>query len=1122
MTAAVSRVLRWGFNLGASAVLLYFGLSLCARGISLSDEGYLLSQAVDMLAGKVLYRDMDAFVTPGVWFVLAGLFRIADPSVFATRFVALAAWVGMAVLTFRIVRHLSPWIWAWGAVGLYAVLSVWAFPAWTIVFYSSFSILFVLAATDLLLCWRRSRRPVLLALCGVAVGLAVAFKQNYGAFALAGCAFGVLAIRLEASERSDGLMRVVFGDGLRLAVGVAAAVAPFLVYFGLHGALDEMFELLVVHPFSSFAGRQDIAFPALSQLWAGRPLEGVESMTYGSYWLAQAPHPFDSAALSWLHEASVLRRAHVLLFWLPALGLLTGLWVALRPQPERRPIDGGLAALLAIAAFVFLGVFPRADFNHLINVYEPTLIAGTVLVHRLVERLPGRRPGVLHLGLAFGAAFLVLITAVGATWFVHGYRNLNKRLTIPRAGLLVSAFQRDIVEFHVEAIQERTSEGDALLTVPALTMLNFLSERPMPGRYYNLYEHHIVRDGGAAVVEAAEASDVRLVVADYNNFFSDRVGLRLYAPALASYLRTHFEPEFDVANNRYQYLRRRDEPLREGQRVEFLADCEWDPESATYTSEHLRFASLYQGRDPLRPNATLDTTCDVRVPDHAELVFSLGQQNPWAASRDASFEAEVLVSHGGKSELLFSDSVEIRRPTGLTEPPAAVQRVDLSRFAGQDVTVVLRSRLDGWSRKNRYGLGALAMVWQDPHLEVRERRALLIGIDGATFRVIEPLLAAGRLPTLAAIAERGVSGSLGSELPPLSPRIWTTIATGKDPTRHGITAWTRATPDGGMRLLLGTDRKVPALWNIASEQGLTTGVVNWLNSYPPEIVRGVVVSDFAIAGQRQARENLFGGSAEPPGDVDATVSLPREWVAITEDLAANGAPLLPTKNPFGGNDAFPAWMDQEIARQSFIDDDLVARIALEVDARVRPDLLMVYLSGIDKVSHNLWGALEPPEIYPPHITFTDDERRATREALEDYYVYTDALLGKLVARFGANDLVMVVSDHGFEGRLLLTSVTGGHDSKAARDGVLFARGARIEAGGSALGVRIEDVTPTILAWLGLPVGADMVGRVAAFLGGPAPEVVASHDGVPVERAASAKPDVEGEILDQLRGLGYVE
>ncbi|MEN8183421.1 MAG: hypothetical protein ABFS46_12900, partial [Myxococcota bacterium] len=447
MTAAASRVLRWGFNLGASAVLFYFGASLCARGINLSDEGYLLSQAVDMLGGKVLYRDMDAFVTPGVWFVLANLFRILDPSVFATRFVALAAWLGMALLTFRIVRHLTPRIWAWGAVGLYAVLSVWAFPAWTIVFYSSFSILFVLAATDLLLCWRRSQRPMLLVLCGIAIGLSVAFKQNYGAFALAGCAFGVLAIRLETSERSGGLLPLVFGDGLRLAAGVAAAIAPFLVYFGLHGALDEMFDLLVVHPFSRFAGRQDIAFPALSLLWADSPLKGVEGMTYGSYWLAQAPHPFNSAALSWLHGASVLRRVHVLLFWLPAFGLATGLWLALRPLPERRPIDGGLAALLAIAAFVFLGVFPRADFNHLINVYEPTLVAGTVLVHRLVERLPGRRPGALHLGLAFGAVFLALVTGVAATWFVHGYRNLNKRLTIPRAGLLVSSFQKEVVEF---------------------------------------------------------------------------------------------------------------------------------------------------------------------------------------------------------------------------------------------------------------------------------------------------------------------------------------------------------------------------------------------------------------------------------------------------------------------------------------------------------------------------------------------------------------------------------------------------------------------------------------------------------------------------------------------------
>ena len=65
--------------------------------------------------------------------------------------------------------------------------------------------------------------------------------------------------------------------------------------------------------------------------------------------------------------------------------------------------------------------------------------------------------------------------------------------------------------------------------------------------------------------------------------------------------------------------------------------------------------------------------------------------------------------------------------------------------------------------------------------EHRHGRVLLVGIDGASPRLVEPLLAAGRLPNLARIAREGVWGRLQSHLPLASPRIWNTIATGKAP-----------------------------------------------------------------------------------------------------------------------------------------------------------------------------------------------------------------------------------------------------------------------------------------------------------------------------------------------------
>ena len=100
--------------------------------------------------------------------------------------------------------------------------------------------------------------------------------------------------------------------------------------------------------------------------------------------------------------------------------------------------------------------------------------------------------------------------------------------------------------------------------------------------------------------------------------------------------------------------------------------------------------------------------------------------------------------------------------------------------------------------------------------------------------------------------------------------------------------------------------------------------------------------------------------------------------------------------------------------------------------------------------------------------------------------------------------------------------TGVHDSPAARDGVLFARGPGIAPGSDAGAVTVNDVTPTILTWLGLPVGEDMDGQPAAFLESPRAARIATHDIGPVERITASSSGMEERIVEELRGLGYLE
>ncbi len=66
------------------------------------------------------------------------------------------------------------------------------------------------------------------------------------------------------------------------------------------------------------------------------------------------------------------------------------------------------------------------------------------------------------------------------------------------------------------------------------------------------------------------------------------------------------------------------------------------------------------------------------------------------------------------------------------------------------------------------------------------RRTVIFGLDGATFDVIDPLLAAGRMPALAALIARGVKAPLRSTVPPVSAPAWVTFLTGKHPGKHGV------------------------------------------------------------------------------------------------------------------------------------------------------------------------------------------------------------------------------------------------------------------------------------------------------------------------------------------------
>src|SRR3954463_8641967 len=136
-----------------------------------------------------------------------------------------------------------------------------------------------------------------------------------------------------------------------------------------------------------------------------------------------------------------------------------------------------------------------------------------------------------------------------------------------------------------------------------------------------------------------------------------------------------------------------------------------------------------------------------------------------------------------------------------------------------------------------------------------KRKLLVIGWDSADWKVINPLLDKGLMPNLEKMINEGVIGNLATLKPALSPMLWTSIATGKRPFKHGIIGFTEANEDGKtVKPVTVLHRKCKAIWNILTQKNLKTHVVGWWPSHPAEPINGVCISNFYQRAERPINE----------------------------------------------------------------------------------------------------------------------------------------------------------------------------------------------------------------------------------------------------------------------------
>jgi Tfp pilus assembly protein PilF len=405
---------------------------------------------------------------------------------------------------------------------------------------------------------------------------------------------------------------------------------------------------------------------------------------------------------------------------------------------------------------------------------------------------------------------------------------------------------------------------------------------------------------------------------------------------------------------------------------------------------------------------------------------------------------------------------------------------------------------------------------------------VLVGIDGADWLTIDRLVARGELEAFARLKARGRTGVMRATPPLLSPILWTTIATGRRPEDHRVLDFMVDLPSGGQAPVTSSERRTTALWNVFSERERSVAVVGWLATWPAETVRGTIVTD-------RVALRLSDAAAAPDPRAWFPVSRARELGALLvrprqltrDDLAA----YLPV------SDAELAAAQQALAAPpTTLYKNPLAHLAVTVagvrsHARLaeallkprQPDLLMVYLDGVDALSHR----------------FVRDEKRGAG-VIEQAYRDADAFLSRLAAACRPETWIVVASDHGFyppdagvseDPAELAGPATAWHRPYGivaaieARDLLPSARQAAASAR-DAGSVAPLDLAPTILHAAEISPSLEMPGRVVTALLPPeaASRTVSRVRSLEPARKPPAQPQADAAdpaLRERLVALGYV-
>jgi len=375
----------------------------------------------------------------------------------------------------------------------------------------------------------------------------------------------------------------------------------------------------------------------------------------------------------------------------------------------------------------------------------------------------------------------------------------------------------------------------------------------------------------------------------------------------------------------------------------------------------------------------------------------------------------------------------------------------------------------------------------------------MLMLDGASLEMILSSVAAGRLPNIGRIIDKGAVLHLATLRPTQAEPVWSAIATGRYPMYNGVRSAVVYRALGGTPIQLlpdycftqalvtfgflteqpqtPNDLLARPIWNILSDRGASVGVIGWPLTQPAPAINGFVVSD--------AFHRL----------PDTELSLDRTNALWPPDLLAEALTALQTPADPDPVTLVTAMGAPEPVNDYDVRSDRAPIVADRVHLQLlnalgspAPRLLAVRFPGIDAVGHRFLRYADPAAFGD----VSEAEREKFGGVLSRYYGFIDTVVGREIERLGPDDLLLVVSAFGMEalspGKRVLEIIAGNPQisgtHERAPDGFILAFGANV-APGRPPRASVVDLAPTILYFLGLPVGRDMDGFARIDLFTPA-------------------------------------